>query len=301
MSQGARPQEHPAVAPRHPTTIDLLAGALLIATIVLHVIAMFPHYFGGAGQTSLSSQPDQAAEYAVLAAGWALALGIGLSSPARAGIAAGLAVGVGATELGFRLSDLGEVFRYGSSQGADGLWLMTAAWGVGVCGAVMATLAARRRGRAGVAASDVRPSPTPVAPVTVAPDPGLPTGAPSAVGFSWSAGEADRPRGHRLCCAPLLWRTDGMVDRHRRDGDPLGGIADGPHAGSGGGLVRPGGPYRALRSNRIRGRRRAGRPGRPLRPGRGCDFRAEPVRPAVTTEPRPYGPGVVPTRPARCR
>ena len=94
-AQGARPQEHPAVAPRRPTTIDLLAGALLVATIVLHVVAMFPHYFGGAGQTSLSSQPDQAAEYAVLAAGWALALGIGLSSPARAGIAAGLAVGVG--------------------------------------------------------------------------------------------------------------------------------------------------------------------------------------------------------------
>jgi hypothetical protein len=146
--QSAPPEsgtEPEAAAARRPAAIDLLAGGLLAATVILHVVAMLPHYFGGAGQASLWSQPDQAAEYVVLAAGWALALGLGLSSPARAGVAAGLAVGIGATELGFRLSDLGDVFRYGSGQAAAGLWLMSVAWAVGAAGAAVAVIAARRR------------------------------------------------------------------------------------------------------------------------------------------------------------
>ena len=139
---------HPEVdAPvvNQPTFIDLLAGGLLALTVILHIVALFPHYFGGPGGSSLWSQTDQAAAMVFLAGGWALALATGLSSPARAGLAAGLAVGLAVTEFGFRLSDLGYVFRYGWIQGGPGLWLMTAAWVVGAAGAVAAVLAARRR------------------------------------------------------------------------------------------------------------------------------------------------------------
>jgi hypothetical protein len=108
---------------------------------------MVPQYYGGSGQTSLWSEPDQAAQYLVVAGGWALALGLSLIGPAQARLGAALAVGLAATEFGFRLSDLGEVFRYGSGQASVGLWLMTAAWVVGAAGAVVAVIAVRRRTR----------------------------------------------------------------------------------------------------------------------------------------------------------
>jgi hypothetical protein len=107
---------------------------------------MFPVYFAQQNQ-SLAGQTDQAALYAVLAASWALVLVVGLSGPARIPIAAAMAVGVAATELGFRMADLGEVFRYGSNQAGDGLWLMTAAWAVGAASAVALVVAARRQTR----------------------------------------------------------------------------------------------------------------------------------------------------------
>jgi hypothetical protein len=130
---------------RRLTGLELLAAGLLAATVVFHVIAMVPQYYGGAGQTSLWSEPDQAAQYLVLAAGWALALGLSLIGPAQARLGAALAVGLAATEFGFRLSDLGEVFRYGSGQASVGLWLMTAAWVVGAAGAGVAVMAVHQR------------------------------------------------------------------------------------------------------------------------------------------------------------
>jgi hypothetical protein len=132
---------------RGPTVLGVAAAGLLAATVILHVVAMVPYYFGGSGRGSLWSEPDQAAQYAVLAAGWALALGLWLSGPARARVGAAVAVGLAAAELGFRLSDLGEVFRYGSGQAAAGLWIMTAAWVAGATGAGLAVLAVRHRHR----------------------------------------------------------------------------------------------------------------------------------------------------------
>jgi hypothetical protein len=132
---------------RRPTVLEITAAGLLAASVILHLVAMVPHYYGGAGQTSLWSEPDQAAQYAVLAAGWALALGIALTGPGRARIGAAVAVGVAATEFGLRVSDVGEVFRYGTGEAAAGLWLMTAAWVVGAVGAGLAVLAVRRRDR----------------------------------------------------------------------------------------------------------------------------------------------------------
>jgi hypothetical protein len=132
---------------RRPTVLELSAAGLLAMSVILHLVALIPHYYGGPGQGSLWSEPDQAAQYVLLAAGWALALGVALTGPARVRLGAAIAVGVAATEFGFRLSDLGEVFRYGSAAAATGLWLMTAAWAVGAGGAVLAVLAvlAQRR------------------------------------------------------------------------------------------------------------------------------------------------------------
>jgi hypothetical protein len=163
-----------------PTFIDLLAGGLLALTVILHVVALFPHYFGGASGASLWSQSDQAAAFTFLAAGWALALVVGLTSPARAGLAAGLAVGVAVTEFGFRLSDLGYVFRYGSSQAGPGLWLMTVAWVVGAAGATAAVLAARRRHR-----QEPRGSSDPLAPLSLAGATPLPSGQSEEVEGLW--------------------------------------------------------------------------------------------------------------------
>ena len=133
------------VEARRPTALDFVAALLLLATVVLHVVAMVPTYFVGTG--SLMSQADQAALYAVLAASWALALGIGLTGPHRTPVAAAVAVGVAVTELGFRVADLGDAIRYGSSSVGAGLWLMEAAWVVGAVAAVVAVLAVRARRR----------------------------------------------------------------------------------------------------------------------------------------------------------
>jgi hypothetical protein len=135
--------ETTAIAARRPGALDFVAALLLLATVVLHVAAMAPTYFAGTG--SLMSQPDQAALYSVLAASWALALGIGLTGPHRTPVAAAIAVGVAVTELGFRAADLGDALRFGTGTVGSGLWLMEVAWVVGAAAAVAAVLAARSR------------------------------------------------------------------------------------------------------------------------------------------------------------
>lgn len=140
---------------RRPGALDVGAAILLVATVVLHVVAMMPTYFVGSG--SLTSQADQAALYSVLAAAWALALGVGLTGPHRTPVAAALAAGVAAAELGFRVADVGDAIRYGTSTVGAGLWLMTAAWAVGAAAAVLAVLAARSR-HAGAAAPAAEPA-----------------------------------------------------------------------------------------------------------------------------------------------
>jgi hypothetical protein len=133
-------------AERKPTLTDVIAGLLLIATVILHVVAMIPHYVdSGSNSQPLLSQPDQAALYSILAAAWAGVLVIGLLGPKWLEICAAAAVGVAVTELGFRVADLGWYFRYGTSEQGAGLWIMTVAWAVGAGGAGMAVLAARRR------------------------------------------------------------------------------------------------------------------------------------------------------------
>lgn len=135
-------------APERPAPLDLAAAGLLIATVVLHVVAMVPAYFiGSPSGSALTSSPDQAALYSVLAASWALALVIGVTGPQRTPMAAALAVGVAVSELGFRVADLGDALKYGTASVGAGLWLMESAWVVGAAAAVLAVLAAHHRHR----------------------------------------------------------------------------------------------------------------------------------------------------------
>lgn len=136
---------------RHPSRLELTAGGLLLASVVLHIAAMFPTYmpFAGSSPVSIGSQSDQAALFAVVTATWAAALGFGLAGPKWVRVATGLAIGAAVGELGFRVSDLGEVFRYGTSVAGVGFWLMTAAWVVGAAGAGTAVFAVMRSRRPG--------------------------------------------------------------------------------------------------------------------------------------------------------
>lgn len=133
-------------AHRRPAALDVLAAGLLLATVVLHVVGMFFTYY--TGQQAPIDRPDEAVLFAVVAASWALALGVGLTGPHRTPIAAGLAVGVALGEIGFRIFDLGYALHYGTRSVGAGLWLMLAAWLVGALAAVLAGFAAHRRHRA---------------------------------------------------------------------------------------------------------------------------------------------------------
>jgi hypothetical protein len=181
-------------ASRRPGGLDVAAGLALLATVVLHVVAMVPTYFNLTG--SLISQADQATIYGIVAAAWALALVIGLTGPHRTPVAAGLAVGVGLTEFGFRVADLGLVIRYGTGTVGPGFWLMEVAWVVGAAGAGLAVLAARARHRP-VADRESAPLPLP------------------DLDIDWAAPVA--PQGFEDG-SPTLSMSDPT-----RDGPPLGG------------------------------------------------------------------------------
>ncbi len=183
---------------RRPTVLALSAVALLAASVILHVVAVFPPYYRGAGQGSLWSEPDQAAQYLLLAGGWALALGMALSGPARARLAAALAVGLAAAEFGFRVSDLGEVCRYGSRAAGAGLWLMIAAWVAGAAGAVLAVLAVRARRH------EFEPAP-----------PANPDGlaVPSVAGAGADEDEAWRPAGVGGAADRNAWASPAVASR----------------------------------------------------------------------------------------
>jgi hypothetical protein len=119
----------------------LAARALILACIVLHLVAMTQTYFQGEG--TLGSQPDQVVLYSVLAAGWVAVFVISLLGRDRLAISAALAVGLAATELGFRVSDLGSAISAGISEAGSGLWMITVAWVLAALGTVLLVVAAR--------------------------------------------------------------------------------------------------------------------------------------------------------------
>ena len=146
----ASPVTDDLVAPRRLGVANVVGGVLILLCVVLHVVAMTQTYFQGQG--TLGSQTDQAVLYSVLAAGWLITFVFGLFGADRLVVTAGIAVGLAATELGFRVSDLGGALQAGGSRRGSGLWIMTAAWIAGAGGAILLVVAARSRsgrGRAG--------------------------------------------------------------------------------------------------------------------------------------------------------
>jgi hypothetical protein len=176
----------PDTSARRPTWLELSAAGLLLATVILQLVAMFPTYFGGsASQGSVWSQPDQAALYGVLTAGWALALGLVLAGPTWIRLGAATAVGLAVTELGFRVADVGQALHDGVGQSSTGMWLMTAGWVTGAVGAALAAVAVRRRARIDAVQTDPIPSPAPVVMTPPVSRGGEPP-APLPLGPSWA-------------------------------------------------------------------------------------------------------------------
>ena len=285
-----RDQPADAVA-RRPAWLDLLTAGLLVAAVVLHLVAMFPSYFGGSiGQGSVWSQPDQAALYAVVTAGWALALALTLSGPARIRLGAGIAVGLAVTEFGFRFADVGEALHYGVGQSSTGMWLMTAGWVAGAAGAIVAVLAVLRRSRVDARGSGDQPAagrrlPWPVA--KAGPNPSLPTGRlpPMRAGLEPQPDPGWTPAGPRAAARPALDPPG------RLNGSPIGaGLRRRCPTTARSGLGSAGGapPSGPIRAGLRRGCRNHGRIGA----GQGGGAR-------TATGPQSQPPGAVPLSTAR--
>jgi hypothetical protein len=112
----------------------IVAGALLVLCVGLHIAAMFPTYSGNP-PAPVVSVPYQLAVYITLETGWAVAAGLVLTRVSvRGGVALG--AGIGAVELGFLIADLSSAGQV-SSRGAPGVWLALAALGAGYAGVLL--------------------------------------------------------------------------------------------------------------------------------------------------------------------
>ena len=112
----------------------VVAGALLVLCVGLHIAAMFPAYSGNPA-APVVSVPYQLAVYITLEVGWALAAALVLSRVSvRGGVALG--AGIGAVELGFLVADLASAGQV-SGRDAPGVWLALAALGVGYAGVLL--------------------------------------------------------------------------------------------------------------------------------------------------------------------
>ena len=116
----------------------VVAGALLVVCVGLHIAAMFPVYPGNP-PAAVVSVPYQLAVYVTLEVGWALAAALVLSrASVRGGVALG--AGIGGVELGFLIADLASAGQV-SSRSTPGVWLALAALGVGFAGVLLAASA----------------------------------------------------------------------------------------------------------------------------------------------------------------
>jgi hypothetical protein len=157
------PRPRPPGTPAKVNPILRAVSAFCLAgSVALHVGAMFPDYLHNQGVPGpLVDQTDQAVLYAALAFAWAVSLGLVAWGPRSARYGAAAAIGLAATELGFRLADLGQVWRYGSGQAGLGLWLMSAAWVLGAAGAGFGLVLLRRTSSQSVGASEGSEAPQP--------------------------------------------------------------------------------------------------------------------------------------------
>lgn len=142
----------------------VVAGALLVLCVGMHVAAMFPAYSGNP-PASVVSVPYQLAVYITLEVGWASAAALVLSRVSvRGGVALG--AGIGGVELGFLVADLASAGQV-SGRGAPGVWLALAGLGIG-CAGVLFGASAVPMGRPRLRHYEEPPHPRAVAQVVVA-------------------------------------------------------------------------------------------------------------------------------------
>ena len=114
---------------------SLLAGALVVLAVGLHVAAMFPDYPGSPARP-VTASADETAIYICLEVGWALAALLVLTRlSVRGGAAFG--AGLGAVELGLLLTDTASGLQV-SNDAAPGIWLAWAGLGAGLAGVCLA-------------------------------------------------------------------------------------------------------------------------------------------------------------------
>ena len=104
-----------------PTWLEL-AGAFVLAAVVLHVVGMFP-YFTSPNQAvrGVSARPGRPVRRA--RHGLDLALAMRVDRPEPPAVATRFSGGLAATELGFRVAILGDVFHYGTSEAGPGIFV----------------------------------------------------------------------------------------------------------------------------------------------------------------------------------
>ena len=120
---GSRPR------PTWPATV--VAGGLLVASVGLHIGAMFPAYPGNPA-TPVVDIPYETAVYICLEVGWALAaLAVLTRWSPRGGVALG--AGLGAVEVGLIVTDLTIGFQV-SDGSAAGIWFAIAGLAAGLAG-----------------------------------------------------------------------------------------------------------------------------------------------------------------------
>jgi hypothetical protein len=108
-----------------------IAGSLMLASVGLHIGAMFPPY-AGYPPTAVVSLPYETSIYICLEVGWALAAVLVLAHiSVRGGVALG--AGLGAVELGLLATDVAAGFQV-SNGSAPGVWLAVAGLVAGLAG-----------------------------------------------------------------------------------------------------------------------------------------------------------------------
>jgi hypothetical protein len=131
-----RAVEGPVAPPARPAAAGpaLGAGALLLTCLGLHIAAMWPTYTASLG-TAIASSPYEAAAYAGLELGWALAALLVLS---RGSVSGGVALGagLGAVEAGLLFADTAAGFQV-SDGSSPGVWFAIAGLGTGLAGVLL--------------------------------------------------------------------------------------------------------------------------------------------------------------------
>ncbi|HEY2443212.1 MAG TPA: hypothetical protein VGI31_08770, partial [Streptosporangiaceae bacterium] len=128
----------PAPPTSRPSPGALIAASLLGLGVIIGIAGLFPRYLGG---SSLAQVPANLVPHAIYFAAWIASAVLILLGGARLRLGALLALGLSVVTFGFFLSDVGNVFAFGSGSGSGiGLVLGIIGWFACAGGSVLAFL-----------------------------------------------------------------------------------------------------------------------------------------------------------------